>query len=315
VAKYRVKTVPELPDNNPRIVNSLLRKVKKDINSKLQPAFNINFQIYSPSCIEDMLVFEDVELDNVKYMVTIVPDGFLDSNCRSEQLNFFGRIFKMALKGLRFNEIQRNLYNVDKAVQYNKHKLEIWPGFFSSVNLYSDQIFINVDLSFKVLRQQSALEYFRDLQNNQMPLERIKDEMIGSTVMTTYNKRMYRIDDITYDVKLSDTFTMNKGNGQEQVSYLQYYKDQYNVNINDKKQFLIRHVDRKTKREIYLIPECCYMTGLTDQMRSDFNLMKDIAQTTKCNPSQRLTATRSLISDLQNPKYEKAYEIIKNWQI
>lgn len=110
-----------------------------------------------------------------------------------------------------------------------------------------------------------------------MPLERIKDEMIGSTVMTVYNKKMYRIDDITYDVKLTDTFTMNKGAGQSQVSYLDYYKDQYNVNIQDKKQFLIIHVDRKTKREIYLVPECCYMTGLTDQMRSDFNLMKDIA--------------------------------------
>jgi len=39
-----------------------------------------------------------------------------------------------------------------------------------------------------------------------MNFDRIKDEMIGSTVMTTYNKKMYRIDDITYDVKLTHTF-------------------------------------------------------------------------------------------------------------
>jgi len=57
------------------------------------------------------------------------------------------------------------------------------------------------------------------------------------------------------------------------------------------------------------------MTGLTDQMRSDFHLMKDIAETTKCDPGQRLQTTRALLTDLQNPKYERAYEIMKNWQI
>ena len=50
-----------------------------------------------------------------------------------------------------------------------------------------------------------------------MPFERIKEELIGSTIMTkyifisfylySYNKRMYRIDDITYDIKLTSSFT------------------------------------------------------------------------------------------------------------
>jgi len=51
---------------------------------------------------------------------------------------------------------------------------------------------------------------------------------------------------------------------------------------------MIVNKDRKTKKEIYLVPETCYMTGLTDAMRSDFHLMKDISATTKCDPGQRL---------------------------
>ncbi len=31
---------------------------------------------------------------------------------------------------------------------------------------------------------------------------------------------------------------------------------------------------------MYLIPELCVMTGFTDKMRNDFNLNKDISQTT-----------------------------------
>jgi len=48
--------------------------------------------------------------------------------------------------------------------------------------------------------------------------------MVGSTVMTTYNKKMYVIDDITYDVKLSHTFTQNKGKEWSEVTFMDYYK-------------------------------------------------------------------------------------------
>ncbi len=33
----------------------------------------------------------------------------------------------------------------------------------------------------------------------------------------------------------------------------------------------------------FLVPELCYMTGLTDRQRNDFRLMKTIATVTKLN--------------------------------
>ena len=36
-----------------------------------------------------------------------------------------------------------------------------------------------------------------------------------------------------------------------------------------------------------LIPELCNMTGLTDQMKADFRVMKDVAQFTRVTPNQR----------------------------
>ena len=50
---------------------------------------------------------------------------------------------------------------------------------------------------------------------------------------------------------------------------------------------------RKTKQEedvpktIYLVPELCNLTGLTDQMKADFKVMKDVAQFTRVTPNQR----------------------------
>ena len=38
---------------------------------------------------------------------------------------------------------------------------------------------------------------------------------------------------------------------------------------------------------IALIPELCNLTGLTDQMKADFKVMKDVAQFTRVTPTQR----------------------------
>ena len=39
---------------------------------------------------------------------------------------------------------------------------------------------------------------------------------------------------------------------------------------------------------LYLVPELCRMTGLTDKMRTNFQLMQALAQYTRLGPSQRV---------------------------
>jgi aubergine-like protein len=63
-----------------------------------------------------------------------------------------------------------------------------------------------------------------------------------------------------------------------QTSYKEYYKARYNEDISDPNQPLLINKDRKTGNEVALIPELCQLTGLTDAMRADFRLMKDLAQ-------------------------------------
>ena len=62
------------------------------------------------------------------------------------------------------------------------------------------------------------------------------------------------------------------------VSYMEYYKKKYNESVSDNNQPLLIHKDRKTGNEVALIPELCQLTGLSEQMRSDFRLQKDLSQ-------------------------------------
>jgi aubergine-like protein len=68
----------------------------------------------------------------------------------------------------------------------------------------------------------------------------------------------------------------------------------YKVKIMDMSQPML--VSLRKKRDarseqdslIYLVPELCSMTGLSEQMRKNFSLMRDLAECTRLVPSQRM---------------------------
>lgn len=51
---------------------------------------------------------------------------------------------------------------------------------------------------------------------------------------------------------------------------------------------------------VYLIPELCHMTGLTDDMRNNFNLMRTLANTTRVDPRTRVQRLLNFNNRLRN---------------
>lgn len=49
----------------------------------------------------------------------------------------------------------------------------------------------------------------------------------------------------------------------------------------------------------YLVPELCTPTGLTDDMRKDFRLMRALSHHTRLDPMKRAMSTKELINRLQ----------------
>lgn len=62
-----------------------------------------------------------------------------------------------------------------------------------------------------------------------------------------------------------------------------------------------------------MVPELCYLTGLTDEMRNDFHLMKDIAAYTRLGPSARHFELKKFVENINN--CSQAKEILDNWGI
>lgn len=69
----------------------------------------------------------------------------------------------------------------------------------------------------------------------------------------------------------------------------------YNKEIRHKNQpLLISKSKSKEMRaglpeSVYLVPELCRLTGLTDEMRQNYRLMSALAEHTRVGPSQRMS--------------------------
>lgn len=66
-------------------------------------------------------------------------------------------------------------------------------------------------------------------------------------------------------------------------------------------------------KNLYLLPELCTMTGLTDEMRQSFQIMKDLGAHTRVPPPGRLKSLRDFRSGMEeNAEVQKR---LKGWGV
>ncbi|KAL7390993.1 hypothetical protein ABVT39_002417 [Epinephelus coioides] len=220
-------------------------------------------------------------------------------------LQFYNIIFRRILRILNMQQIGRNYYNPKDPLNIPQHKLTIWPGYTTTILQYESAIMLCTDVSHKVLRSETVLDFMASLRpkvgEHRFP-EICTKELVGLIVLTKYNNKTYRVDDIAWDHTPKNTFTR----GDKDISFRDYYKTQYSLDISDLNQpLLISHVKKvgpvggPPPGPAMLIPELCYLTGLTDKMRADYNIMKDLSSHTRLSPEQREGRLTRFVTNIQ----------------
>ncbi|XP_067935412.1 piwi-like protein Ago3 isoform X2 [Watersipora subatra] len=225
-------------------------------------------------------------------------------------VQMYNVLFKRIMNILNMVQIGKtSSYSPEAAISIPQHKLQVWPGFVTTVEEYDGGLLLMCDVSHKVLREQTAYGVMNDIfQNPNIPAgekrTRVVKALIGKSVITRYNNKTYKVDDISFETTPQSTFERREG----PISYMQYYHNQYGIQIKDANQPMIitrpKQKDRRTgemKEElISLIPELTYMTGLTDEMKQNFRVMKDIAVHTRVTPQNRAVALRKFLENIRN---------------
>ncbi|XP_044298186.1 piwi-like protein 4 [Varanus komodoensis] len=310
--QYRVTFTPELESRHLRVAllyghAELLGTTKVFDGATLFLAKKLENRVTELSC-------ETHRGETVKMTITLIHQ-LIPSNpvC----LQFLNIVFKKVLKKLSMYQVGRNFYTPSEPVEIPQHKLSLWPGFMVSVGQFENRVMLCADVSHKVLRNENVLEFMTDLYNRVDPAhfaETCEKELVGLIVLTRYNNKTYRIDDIEWSVKPTDTFQKRDGT---QISYEDYYKQQYDAVLTDLNQPLLMSL-LKTKagstvepRVVHLIPELCYLTGLSRRATSDFCLMKDLAQETQLSPERRYQQLGGLADNIQRNRDARLE--LENW--
>ncbi|KAG9353937.1 hypothetical protein JZ751_012061 [Albula glossodonta] len=226
-------------------------------------------------------------------------------------LQFYNIIFRRVLRILNMQQIGRHYYNPNDPLDIPQHRLTIWPGFCTAILQYESGIMLSMDVSHKVLRSETVLGFMialRQQHGDRRFVEACTKELVGLIVLTKYNNKTYRIDEIAWDHTPNNTFKK----GGTEISFKNYYKTQYGLDITEGNQvLLVSHAKRQgpvgapPPGPALLVPEFCYLTGLTDQMRSDFSIMKDLSYHTRLTPEQRESRLNRFISNVnRNPEVQ-----------
>ncbi|KAL4154233.1 hypothetical protein QTP88_002060 [Uroleucon formosanum] len=241
------------------------------------------FELKSTRCTDDQIVGIMVKFTNV------IETGDYAN------IQVFNLLLRNCIRHLKLTLIGRNFYDPNAKIDMARHKLQLWPGYETTIGRYEDNILLCAEISTKVMRQETVLDFLNqcaaDRNRNRDWMINFKSGVVGTTVMTKYNNETYRIDDI--DENSDPTSEFSKKDGSK-MTYIQYYKEKWNLTIRTSKQPMLISKNKRSIRQfgedtlIYLVPELCVMTGITDAMRNNFTLMKDMALYTRVNPKERI---------------------------
>ncbi|CAB3408401.1 unnamed protein product [Caenorhabditis bovis] len=157
-------------------------------------------------------------------------------------------------------------------------------------------------------------EYDQCRKSIQRTQDKIDELYGGTTIMTVYNNKLHRFTRLDY--RLSPLTYFEKDG--EKITLKQYFEDQYRVTIKyDNQPIIISEGKPKQPGEPpqvnYLIPELCFPTGLTDEMRKDYKMMREIARYTRLNPQQRYRTTMELLKMFH--KKNSVADYLNYWNI
>ncbi|XP_059957315.1 piwi-like protein 2 isoform X2 [Mesoplodon densirostris] len=238
--------------------------------------------------------------------------------CSDLCIPFYNVVFHRVMKLLDMKLVGRNFFDPTSAMVLPQHRLQIWPGYAVSIRRTDGGLFLLADVSHKVIRNDSVLDIMHAMY--QQHKEDFQDEctklLVGSIVITRYNNRTYRIDDVDWNKTPKDSFTMSDG---KEITFLEYYSKNYGITVKEKDQPLLiyRPSERQNnqgmllKGEILLLPELSFMTGIPEKMKKDFRAMKDLTQQINLSPKQHHNALKCLLQRIA--KNETANSELTRW--
>ena len=110
----------------------------------------------------------------------------------------------------------------------------------TSIRQHEHKILLCCEIGNKILRTDTVLDQIQEIikrgSNTSNFRSLVEKALLGAIIITRYNNKTYRIDEIAWDKHPDSEFDMRNG---EKMTYMKYYSQRYNKTIQDVKQPLL----------------------------------------------------------------------------
>ncbi|KAG7210785.1 hypothetical protein KM043_012278 [Ampulex compressa] len=305
--QYRVDFAPE--EDRTAVRKGLLRLHKETLGAYI---FDGTVLYTSNRLKEKLELVSKRESDDtiIKIDVRLVGDLMKGDH---HYIQFFNILMRKCLEHLKLQLVGRNYFDACNRAVIPEFKLELWPGYVTSIRQHEQDMLMCTEITHKVMRNETLLDIlnncYREYGHNFK--NKYTDQVIGLVVLTDYNNNTYRIEDVDFDVHPDSTFQLKSG---DSISYKDYYKNKYQIRItNNSQPMLVTRTKPRDRRagqaeRVYLVPELCRATGITDAMRNQFSVMAALATHTRVPPGSRINKLLAFNRRLTNePKISKEF--------
>lgn len=303
ISLYSLEIEPEVPRDARKRIRYLFNQARPQLEKDIGKALISGWVVFAIKKNAAPLTYQVTDSNKKEFVLTILHKKELDLQMlqsESEEsieviTQSFNVILKEMMRELKMVEIGRSkkfFYFEPQHTQYlEKYQLEFRTGFHTNTLSSQTGPKLLIDYFSRIFWMGNALEAINDFQGNDSEL---REYYIGLSVIAEYgNHRTYQIEDIDFK-RTPKNMMITQANGAE-ISLLKYYKERYDIAIKDPNQPLfVAYLERRTpegkrvEQQVFLVPELCKFTGLTDDLRNNKKVMKEVARFTKLAPKDRI---------------------------
>ena len=275
--QFSVKITPEIADDNYPLVRRIIYSLSKELKKMFYPYISSGFSIFSSNENHDQMNTLKCKLDDQEYIVEITKiantldltkvNSFKEDDIRVK--SFIETLIKTILSSnkrfIRFDDRTYINYIDKESLNNNMYKLR---GYATAAVITETGLYLRVNDKSKYINGKSALDKLielRDKHKNEDFHTICKEYFTNRSVLTQYGSiRIYKIGDVLFDKNVQNTYIpVKKLDGTiSNITLYNYYQQQYNINIKDKQQPLLKELKRGSNElennngDIrYIIPE------------------------------------------------------------
>jgi aubergine-like protein len=146
LSQYRVDFVPEI--DNTRLKKEIIAKNESILGLGPRYVFD-GSSLYTQA---DVLLEVSVEHESRMFSIKLKKTGVVDENDENGLFQTFNLICRTAMGKLRLQNIKRNYFDPEAKINIESARLQLWPGYLTSIRQYDAGCLMNVEVISKFMR-------------------------------------------------------------------------------------------------------------------------------------------------------------------